>query len=130
MLDIDHFKDVNDRFGHASGDLVLRHAGMLLREHLRTDALLARYGGEEFVVLVPVPDLRGARLVAERLRQAVASSPWRAVDGRPMDVTLSVGVALIGPREALDAALRRTDEALYRAKGEGRNQVQVAMAVA
>ncbi len=130
MLDIDHFKDVNDRFGHASGDLVLRHAGKLLRDQLRGDALLARFGGEEFVVLVPVPDLRGARLVAERLREAVATTPWRAVDGRPMAVTLSAGVTLIGPREPLDAALRRTDEALYRAKNEGRNQVQVAMEAA
>ncbi len=130
MLDIDHFKDVNDRFGHASGDIVLREAGKLLREQLRTDALLARFGGEEFVVLVPVGDLRAARLVAERLREAVATTPWRAVDGRPMGVTLSVGVTLIGPREPFDTALRRTDEALYRAKGEGRNQVQVAMEAA
>jgi diguanylate cyclase (GGDEF)-like protein len=130
MLDIDHFKDVNDRFGHASGDLVLQQAGKLLREQLRADALLARVGGEEFVVLVPVSDLRGARLVAERLREAVATTPWLAVDGRPMGVTLSVGVTLIGPREPFDAALRRTDEALYRAKGEGRNQVQVALEAA
>ncbi len=130
MLDIDHFKSINDRFGHATGDLVLQTCGRLLQAQLRADVLLARYGGEEFVVLAPVQDLRGARLVAERLREAVATGPWRHAQGQPLAVTVSVGCALIGPAEALDDAIRRADEALYRAKGEGRNQVQVALNVA
>jgi diguanylate cyclase (GGDEF)-like protein len=130
MLDLDHFKAINDRFGHASGDLVLQRIGALLRTQLRPEALLARYGGEEFVALVPVDDLRIARQVAERLREATTSTAWLSVDGRPMSVTLSVGVALLGEQEALDAALQRADEALYRAKNDGRNQVQVAIAAA
>jgi diguanylate cyclase (GGDEF)-like protein len=130
MLDLDHFKIINDHFGHASGDLVLQRTGEVLRAQLRADALLARFGGEEFVALVPVSNLRAARQMAERLREAVATTPWRAVDGRAMTVTLSVGVSLIGEHETLDAALQRADEALYRAKQEGRNQVQVAIVAA
>ncbi len=130
MLDLDHFKAINDQFGHASGDLVLQRIGSILRAQLRPDALLARYGGEEFVAVVPVDELRVARQVAERLREAAAGSAWRAVDGRTMQVTLSVGVALIGHDETLDDAMQRADEALYRAKSDGRNQVQVAIAAA
>ncbi len=130
MLDLDHFKHINDHFGHASGDLVLQRSGPILQAQLRAPALLARYGGEEFVVLVPVPELHVARQVAERLREAVATTRWLAVDGRTMTVTLSVGVALMGEHEDLDTALQRADEALYRAKNDGRNQVQVALVAA
>ncbi len=130
MMDLDHFKAVNDRFGHASGDLALQRAGEMLHAQARQDSLLARYGGEEFVALVPVPDLRVARQVAERMREAVAGARWLATDGRVMPVTLSAGVALVGAHETLDAALQRADEALYRAKNEGRNQVQVAILAA
>jgi diguanylate cyclase (GGDEF)-like protein len=132
MLDLDHFKTINDQFGHASGDLVLQHTAATLRAQLRPDALLARYGGEEFVALLPVDELRTARQIAERLREAVATTEWRAADGRKMTVTVtvSVGVSLLGEDEAFDAALQRADEALYRAKRDGRNQVQVGLAAA
>ena len=127
MLDLDHFKAVNDRHGHATGDLVLRHAAALWRDNLRPDSLLARYGGEEFVALVPVEDLRAARLVAERMRSIIANAAWSAVTQASITVTTSVGVTLVSGSETLDEAMKRADEALYRAKGEGRNQVQVAL---
>jgi diguanylate cyclase (GGDEF)-like protein len=130
MLDLDHFKRINDQHGHANGDRVLRQAAQTLRDQLRPDAVLARYGGEEFVALVPVAALRHAREVAERLCTAVASAEWRSAEQQRMQVTVSVGVALVGDSEALDAALKRADEALYRAKRDGRNQVQVALAAA
>ncbi len=130
MMDLDHFKAINDRFGHAAGDLVLRHVGVLWRENLRTDSLLARYGGEEFVALVPVQDLRTARLVANRLREVVATAAWHVIVETPLSVTTSVGVTLLVGGESLDDALRRADAALYRAKREGRDQVQVGLAAA
>jgi diguanylate cyclase (GGDEF)-like protein len=128
MLDLDRFKDVNDTHGHQMGDAVLRFAARVLHTHTRVDTLLARYGGEEFVAVVPVENLPTARRVAERLRYAVESAPWydelRLAEG----ITVSVGVAMVDRGESLDAALRRADEALYRAKRDGRNQCQVAMA--
>jgi diguanylate cyclase (GGDEF)-like protein len=130
MLDLDRFKQINDTHGHATGDAVLRLAAQVLQAHLRVDALLSRYGGEEFVAIVPVEDLPAARRVAERLRHAVESVDW--VDCLPLgtDVTISVGVAMVKPFEPLDAALQRADEALYRAKREGRNQCQVGLEMA
>lgn len=130
MLDLDHFKLINDRFGHASGDLVLHRTGEVLRAQLRPDALLARYGGEEFVALVPVAELHVARQVAERMRDALATTAWVAADGRTMTVTASVGLALLGDSETFDAALHRADQALYCAKHEGRNRVQVSLTAA
>jgi diguanylate cyclase (GGDEF)-like protein len=130
MLDLDRFKQINDTLGHPMGDAVLRFAAQVLRAQTRVDTLLARYGGEEFVAVVPVEDLPAARRVAERLRHAVESAPWHQ-ELRLRDViTVSVGVAMIGPTEPLDAALQRADEALYRAKRDGRNQCQVALATA
>jgi len=128
MLDLDRFKHVNDTHGHPAGDAVLRLAARALQTHSRVDTLLARYGGEEFVAVVPVEDLPSARRVAERLRHAVESAPWREELQLPECVTVSVGVAMVGRGESLDQALTRADEALYRAKREGRNQCQVALA--
>jgi diguanylate cyclase (GGDEF)-like protein len=128
MLDLDRFKQINDTHGHQMGDAVLRFAARVLHTHTRVDTLLARYGGEEFVAVVPVEDLPTARRVAERLRHAVESAPWHDELRLAADVTVSVGVAMIGPVETLDAALQRADEALYRDKRDGRNQCQVALA--
>jgi len=130
MLDLDHFKLINDRHGHGIGDVVLRNAAGLWRDALRADSLLARYGGEEFVALVPVEDLRAARLIAERLRLAIGQAPWPALTGTTVQATTSVGVTLALDGETLDASLQRADEAMYRAKREGRNQVQVGLAAA
>ncbi len=130
MLDIDHFKRINDQFGHPMGDAVLKQVALALRSQLRPDALLARYGGEEFVAVVPVDSLPTARRVAERLREAIASLDWRGLLSLPGGVTVSVGVSMLGRGEELDAGMKRADEALYRAKHEGRNQCQVSLAVA
>jgi len=130
MLDLDRFKVINDTHGHGVGDLVLQSTAATLRAQLRADALLARYGGEEFVAVVPVDDLPVARRVADRLRAAVADVDWHAAAGLTDPVTVSIGVALVDASETLDDALRRADEALYRAKRGGRNQCQVSLMAA
>jgi len=130
MVDFDHFKQINDRHGHAGGDAVLRQAAQVLQAQLRGEALLARYGGEEFVVLAPVSDLPVARRVAERMRQALEETSWPDVQPGLNKVTASLGVTLLARDESLEHALARADEALYRAKNGGRNQVQVGLAAA
>ena len=128
MFDLDHFKRINDTHGHPVGDEVLRQAAVVLRRHLRPESLFARYGGEEFIAVVPVLDLPAARRVAERLREAVATTPMGAEGA--LQVTVSVGITLVDPGEDLDVALQRADAALYRAKHEGRNQVQFSLKLA
>jgi diguanylate cyclase (GGDEF)-like protein len=130
MLDLDRFKAINDTYGHVKGDAVLRMAAGVLQTHARVDTLLARYGGEEFIAVVPVDDLPAARRVAERLRLAIEGADWVSTMGLASGVTVSVGVAMVSPAESLDAALQRADEALYRAKRDGRNQCQIGLAVA
>jgi diguanylate cyclase (GGDEF)-like protein len=119
VIDIDHFKTFNDRFGHPAGDRVLRRVAHLLRGALRRTDFLARFGGEEFVAVLPGTDLGGAVEVAEWLRRAVADGPWV---GR--GVTVSIGAATLGPEPARPGRLiRAADRALYRAKAAGRNRV-------
>ena len=130
MVDLDNFKQINDRHGHLGGDSVLRHAVQVLQGQLRGTTLLARYGGEEFVVLAPVSDLPVARRVAERMRQALEAAAWADVVPGLISVTASLGVTLLAGDESLEHALARADEALYRAKNGGRNQVQVGLAAA
>jgi diguanylate cyclase (GGDEF)-like protein len=130
MIDFDHFKQINDQHGHASGDSVLRHAVQVLQAQLRGEALLTRYGGEEFVVLAPVADMPVARRVAERMRQALEDTAWPDVVPGLAKVTVSLGVTLLAAGESLEHALARADEALYRAKNGGRNQVQVGLSAA
>ena len=123
MLDLDHFKLVNDRFGHAAGDEVLREAAARLSSSLRSGDLLCRYGGEELAVLMPDTGLEGADRAAERFRLALASEPvaWK---GEPIAVTTSVGYCAVVPEEGERLAdyLGRADQALYRAKDSGRNR--------
>ena len=102
----------------------------MLQAQLRGEALLARYGGEEFVALAPVSDLPVARRVAERMRQALQETTWADVVPGLIEVTASLGVTLLARDESLEHALARADEALYRAKNGGRNQVQVGLAAA
>jgi diguanylate cyclase (GGDEF)-like protein/PAS domain S-box-containing protein len=127
FLDVDHFKSINDRFGHDTGDRVLQRIGDVLHRELRAADLAARWGGEEFCALLPDTDLRAATDIAERLRTAVERMPFAAPDGSPLPVTASFGVAISRPddndlRRLADAA----DQAMYRAKQEGRNRVCVA----
>jgi diguanylate cyclase (GGDEF)-like protein len=122
LVDVDHFKSINDRFGHASGDHVLRDLVRLLRERSRRLDSVFRIGGEEFVVLLP--DTRGheAVMAAEYLRMHVASHCRAGGDA----VTVSIGVAEARPGDDADAWIRRADTALYRAKREGRNRAIAA----
>jgi len=126
MTDIDHFKSVNDTYGHPVGDLVLRGVADLLRAQARDTDTCARYGGEEFVVILPETDTEGARVIADRIRQSVEAQVFQSELG-PIKVTLSVGVATF-PGHAVEKAqlIDLCDKALYTAKRSGRNQVVVA----
>ncbi|ATE59720.1 diguanylate cyclase [Thauera sinica] len=122
LLDLDHFKRINDRWGHAAGDAVLKHFTALVGARLRDSDMFARLGGEEFAILLPGVDLVGAFRTAERLRRMVADSPARGEFGE-VQVTVSAGVATLRAGDAGPAdALARADEALYRAKDSGRNR--------
>jgi diguanylate cyclase (GGDEF)-like protein len=120
MVDIDHFKRVNDSHGHAAGDAVLAAVGRGLVGGVRTEDLVARLGGEEFLVVLPATPLGGAAQVADRLRLAVA-----ALTGLPCPVAVSIGVAVRRDGEAATVLVKRADEALYRAKQGGRNRVEI-----
>jgi diguanylate cyclase (GGDEF)-like protein len=123
MIDIDHFKSVNDFFGHLAGDLLLRKVAVCLQDALRSSDQLARYGGEEFAVVMPETTLESAHQAAERLREAVAGLQV-VYRGRPISVTVSLGVAALDPDHPMDAEalVRMADEALYTAKNSGRNR--------
>lgn len=124
MLDIDHFKQVNDTYSHAVGDQVLRVVAERCRESLRDIDFMGRYGGEEFAVLLPESDTEGARNAAERLRRCVAESPVETARGR-LSVTISLGVVTIAVGFLdLVALLDRADAAMYAAKKAGRNRVE------
>lgn len=119
LFDIDHFKAVNDHYGHQVGDQVLVTLINAVRAHLRAMDLLARWGGEEFVILLPHCNAAEAVKVADKLRLLVAELPFPVVG----QVTVSVGAGELGPEETLDAWLKRVDDALYAAKAGGRNRV-------
>lgn len=121
MLDLDEFKHVNDRYGHAAGDLALQHFAALLRGHCRVGDPVFRFGGEEFLALLQAADRDAARRAVERILQALREEPLRLPDGREFDLRASAGVAEIGAVETLAASLARADEALYAAKRAGRD---------
>lgn len=125
IIDVDLFKPVNDRYGHISGDEVLRQIALLLRRHARTDDLAARIGGEEFALMLPECDAEAARVFAERLREAVADAVFTP-GGETQRITVSIGIAELAPgRDVRPALMAAADTALYRAKSEGRNRVCV-----
>ncbi|MDB4973994.1 MAG: Diguanylate cyclase/phosphodiesterase domain 1 [Myxococcaceae bacterium] len=126
MIDADHFKNVNDQYGHDVGDLVLRSIVDNCHDSLRKNDVLARYGGEEFIVLLPETAVDGALAVVERLRERIAQSPLALDDGRLVPMTVSIGLAgLSDYEEGFEALLKRADDALYVAKRSGRNCVQM-----
>ncbi|ROR32266.1 GGDEF domain-containing protein [Inmirania thermothiophila] len=124
MLDLDHFKEINDRLGHAAGDEVLRECAARIRGAMRRSDLLFRYGGEEFVILLPDAGCEAAVALAERIRRAVSARPFRLRE-ETVRVTVSVGIACHRPGEPQAALLERADRALYAAKRAGRNRVEV-----
>jgi diguanylate cyclase (GGDEF)-like protein len=124
LFDLDHFKTINDRFGHAAGDAVLRDFCTLVQAHMRVTDRFARWGGEEFVLLMPVTTpVESASLAVERIRGAVASHDWSSSSVLPSDVrvTVSAGVATCVSAESAEALIARADRALYQAKDAGRN---------
>jgi len=125
LIDIDHFKRVNDSHGHAAGDAVLRHVAELLRANVRTADVIGRYGGEEFILVMPETDVDGGLASAENLRRVIARSALQ-LDGLSISVTLSAGVAGGSGATSLDGEtlLRQADIALYNAKAQGRDHVE------
>jgi len=124
IVDIDHFKNVNDEHGHLAGDAVLREVAARLQQAMRTEDALGRWGGEEFLAVLTDTPPEGVRVMAERLRQVVAAAPFTLDDGSQIRVTVSVGHT--NGREDAEVLVHRADDALYVAKAEGRNRVASA----
>jgi diguanylate cyclase (GGDEF)-like protein len=137
LIDIDHFKQVNDRHGHLVGDEALRAVATILRSAIRAKDVIGRFGGEEFVIALPDTDVADATVTADRLRNAVAASPLAAMcagvldepdlDPDTLHLTVSIGVAVF-PADGLtvDDLLQRADRAMYAAKAAGRDRVRLA----
>jgi diguanylate cyclase len=123
MIDLDHFKSVNDNYGHLAGDKVLKIIATQLRKHLRADDFIARFGGEEFVLLLPATTLAEGAQVLEGLRSAVADSPFH-FKGQRVSITASMGATALKIGEKSELALKRADQALYQAKNNGRNRIE------
>ncbi|HWA71728.1 MAG TPA: GGDEF domain-containing protein [Polyangiaceae bacterium] len=127
MIDVDHFKKINDQHGHQTGDDVLRRiADALVRQFLRREDFVARYGGEEFVVVIPDSTLQNAKKRADRVREAVGELQIATPSGGPLNVTISVGISSLAEGDTGKSWLARADAALYEAKASGRNTVHVA----
>jgi len=124
MVDIDHFKAINDRYGHDEGDKVLIHVASLLMASLRKHDIVARFGGEEFVVVLPKAIMKDAVVIAERIRRSVEATPLD-VGKEKVHVTVSLGIAAIPAvwPESKEELIKFADIALYEAKGKGRNRV-------
>ncbi len=123
MVDVDHFKSVNDRFGHDGGDVVLKAVASILSRSIRRSDTVARWGGEEFLLLFPQTARQGTLLVCERLRQVIAGRSLDTATGAKLTVTASIGVAVAAESDTAESLLRRADDALYQAKNSGRNRV-------
>jgi len=125
LVDIDHFKRVNDKFGHLEGDQVLIRVAKLLQVHLRNSDIICRWGGEEFLLVFPECDLNAAMTLANKIRELIEQS-LKDVSGHPMNITASFGVAQYNGQESADTLFHRADKALYLAKESGRNKVEVS----
>lgn len=123
MLDVDHFKQVNDRHGHPAGDVVLKSVADLLRGRFRSTDALARYGGEEFMVLMPATNVHQAQEVLDQVRQGLQDLPIALDSGETLRCTISIGVAQHQPGQTLNELISLADQMLYRAKQSGRNRV-------
>ncbi len=130
MLDVDHFKNVNDTWGHAAGDAVLRELAQRIDSQVRASDVAARYGGEEFVVLLPSTEVASAKLLAERIRKAISATPFDLPTGDTATVTVSIGISETHPgpddtdlKTIGDSLVARADVALYAAKSAGRDRV-------
>ncbi len=123
IFDIDHFKKINDTYGHGTGDIILKELSELIRKNLRESEYFIRWGGEEFVILMPGSSVQGAKMVAEKLRRIVESATFPEVG----KVTCSFGVTSLEIDDTIKSFFERADEALYEAKRNGRNRVEVKL---
>lgn len=127
LVDVDHFKPINDTYGHDVGDQVLQSLSKVVIKCIRTADMAARFGGEEFVILLPETDLLSATVVTDRIRKMVEITPFKVEHGiGNLNLTVSIGAAQLRKGESASQLLKRADEALYKAKSSGRNQVQLA----
>ena len=124
MADLDHFKKVNDRYGHLVGDDVLESVGRLVQQSVRATDRAGRYGGEEFIVILPKTDLPSGMNVAERIRKAVEAARMEGGKGEVLGITISLGLSSYQAGEKAESLISRADDALYRAKKNGRNRVE------
>ena len=125
LLDADKFKNINDTYGHKSGDRVLIHLADLCRNSLREEDVVSRFGGEEFVIYLNNAGSQAAALVAERLRSVIADSSVPDDNGNSIKITVSIGVVSSEKTASLEVLLRQVDDAMYLAKNRGRNQIAV-----
>jgi diguanylate cyclase (GGDEF)-like protein len=125
MLDIDHYKHINDNHGHSAGDDVLRGVAASIKSQLRNVDMVFRFGGEEFLILLSNTGREAAAMVGERLRFAAQAKNFSA-DGNLIELTVSLGCSTLLPGESAESLLRRADSALYVAKREGRNRLAMA----
>lgn len=126
MIDVDHFKRINDSFGHLVGDVVLRHLADTLKRNLRSNEPLYRFGGEEFLWLMHCGSVAEAEQSAERLLATIRTTPVPIPGGQPVTLTVTLGLARVGDGEALSSAIKRADVALYAGKDAGRDRYAVA----
>ncbi|MGZ4968089.1 MAG: GGDEF domain-containing protein [Methylobacter sp.] len=127
ILDIDHFKQVNDTFGHQTGDNVLRYTANLMKQHITEQHYAARYGGEEMAIIMPNTPLNKAMEVAEKIRTALAKHPLKLKGSKKSigKVTMSIGISSFKTDDSIESLIERADKAMYRAKDNGRNQIMI-----
>ena len=126
ILDIDRFKKVNDSYGHLIGDEVLKKIADLLQRQIRDTDFTGRYGGEEFILVLPRTELASALVISERVRKSIESCGMQNADGNVFHITVSQGVSVYKSDEKSDSLIKRADEALYRAKDNGRNRIETS----
>ncbi len=122
VCDLDHFKEINDEFGHDAGDEVLKHTSKLLSKYARKSDYVGRWGGEEFILFLPQTDMEGAYQLAERIRESLESSII-VFNNKVIKFTGSIGISSLEPSDTFETVISRADNALYKAKAEGRNRV-------
>ncbi len=129
MIDVDHFKDVNDKHGHLVGDAALRHIAEIMKSCVRESDMVARYGGEEFVIILPETDPAGSRFIAERVRTEIEASRMKIDNKSELRMTVSLGIACMSKDNQfsdIDKLLQKADDAMYRSKQSGRNCITIA----
>ena len=125
MIDIDHFKKINDQFGHDIGDQAIKHVATVVRQLLQSQHLIGRHGGEEFVAIFEDAEIAAAQVIAERLRSAIENAPFQ-LEKDAHRITVSIGVSVLSSQDkTFDNLLLRADRALYAAKAAGRNRVEM-----